>query len=77
MTLRLIALRVDEPSSCIAEFDRGGDSLVTKFEVEDHDGISLASCEPDVFRDFGGSAEEQRAIVAAVVAFCRARKGLV
>jgi hypothetical protein len=39
--------------------------------VDLRDGIATAASTPDVFREFDGTADEQRQIVAAVVAFCR------
>ena len=46
------------------------EELSAVFVVKDVDGIKLTTSEPDVFRRFDGSAEEQRQISAAVVAFC-------
>ena len=46
------------------------EELSAVFVVKDVDGIKLTTSEPDVFRRFDGSAEEQRQISAAVIAFC-------
>lgn len=52
--------------------DRSGDLVETTFTI-DHSPIGdLATPEPDVFLDCGGSAEEVRAVTAAVIAFCAA-----
>jgi hypothetical protein len=73
MNLHLVALRSSGPNACIAEFDRGPgrDALITEFYVEERDGIATASSTPDISREFDGTADEQRQIMAAVIAFCR------
>lgn len=71
MNLRLIRLTAAGPGRCAAELrnSRTGEVVVAEFWVDDRDGIRTASAVPDVFRDFDGTADEQRQIVAAVVAF--------
>lgn len=73
MNLHLAALRSSGPNACIAEFHRGPDAdvLITEFHVEERDGIATAASTPDIFRAFEGTADEQRKIVAAIIAFCR------
>lgn len=71
MSPRLVSLRSAGPDKCVAEFVGIGDvPLIVEFTVMRKDGIVTASSSPDVFRDFNGSAEEQRRLVAAVAAFC-------
>ena len=76
MNLRLVGLRAEPGGGCVAEFERHGNSarLVVEFEVEERDGITTAVSTPDIFRDFDGTAEEQRQIVAAVALFCQLAK---
>ena len=73
MSLRLVALRSSGPDSCFADFTmgEGNDVSTVEFHVDSRSGITTAVPRPDIFRAFQGSAEEQRQIVAAVVAFCR------
>lgn len=52
--------------------DASGDLVEAIFTI-DHSPIGdLATPEPDVFLNCGGSAEEVRAVTAAVIAFCAA-----
>ena len=72
MNLRLLSLQAAGPGSCLAEFlETSGGRVTAEFTVDDRTGISTAAAHPDVFQGFDGTAEEQRQIVAAVVAFCR------
>lgn len=52
--------------------DSSGELIETTFTIEHTPVGDVASPEPDVFSDFGGSAEDVRAIVAAVTAFVAA-----
>lgn len=71
MSLRLVALRAAGPDKCIAEFTGTANGpLAVEFTVVRDGGITTASSSPDVFRDFDGSAEDQRRLVAAVAVFC-------
>lgn len=73
MNLRLVELKSLGRGVCAAEFE-GGPQLgrvSAEFRIEERDGIATATSTPDVFVDFDGTAEEQRQIVAAIIAFCR------
>jgi hypothetical protein len=72
MNFRLLSLKSTGSWSCEAllRSEPGGEELATVFMVKEVNGIKLASSEPDVFRRFDGSAQEQRQICAAVIAFC-------
>jgi hypothetical protein len=72
MNFRLLSLRSTGPQTCEARFRMQPDQeeLSAVFVVKDVDGIKLTTSEPDVFRRFDGSAEEQRQIRSAVIAFC-------
>ena len=72
MNMRLLSLRALGPDSCEAVLEvTSVGRVTTRFSVDTREGIALAAADPDIFRGFDGTADEQRQIVAAVVAFCR------
>lgn len=78
MNTRLLSLRVADAGGVEAEFSVEGRPapVVTTFTVDDGD-LAVASASPDVLRDFRGTAEELRGIVATVLSFSRAARGFV
>lgn len=77
MKLRLAALRATEPNACVAEFKCGDsqETLLAEFRIEERDGVTTASSDPDVLQAFDGTADEIRRVVGAIVAFCRVAHG--
>lgn len=72
MNFRLISLTAMSKNQCRARIETGGRAIEAIFTIDDRGPIVVASPEPYVFDQFEGSAEEQRSITNAVVAFCRA-----
>jgi hypothetical protein len=71
VNLRIRSLKSSGPGRCVAELLLGDETLVGTFQVDSRDGIATASSEPDVFRKFDGTADEQRDVVHLIVEFCR------
>ncbi len=70
MNMRAVSMRSTGPNRCIVELEReGGGMLLAEFTVVRDGGITSASADPDVFRYFDGTADEQRRIVATVALF--------
>ena len=75
--LRLRSVVWVEPDVCrVSLVDEAGIESLTTFQLtRSHRGPVVANSNPDVFRDFSGSASEVRAIVGAVIQFCLVAQG--
>jgi D-arabinose 5-phosphate isomerase GutQ len=77
MNIFLRSIRYVEPGGCIATFEGANlASIEVNFRIVTRDGITGAVPDPDVLFNSGGSADEIRNIVEAVVAFDIAARGL-
>lgn len=71
MNFRLISLTASGRNKCRARIAANGREIEAVFTVDDHGPIIVASPMPYIFDQFEGSADEQRSITNAVIAFCR------
>ena len=73
MRLTVHSIERTGPDHCRVIFwDLNGEPVEAEFTVDRSTVVDLASPTPDVFLDCGGTAEEVRAVVTAVIAFCAA-----
>ena len=72
MNFKIVRLTSAGPNRCHADLRNTdtGTLVGAEFIVDERNGIRTATVIPDVFREFDGTAEEQRSLIAAVVAFC-------